>query len=125
MALLPTKLQKMALIVRTDLGMSQGKIAAQCSHATLECYLKGSQGLLNYFSVKAWYIMGQPKIVLRVQNEKDLMLLANQAEKAGVTTVAIKDAGKTQLKPGTVTVLGIGPASALRIDSIVSHLKLL
>lgn len=27
-----------ALVVRTDLGMSSGKIAAQCGHATLACY---------------------------------------------------------------------------------------
>lgn len=26
------------LIVRSDLNMSSGKIAAQCSHATLACY---------------------------------------------------------------------------------------
>ncbi|UKZ69278.1 uncharacterized protein TrAtP1_010288 [Trichoderma atroviride] len=29
---------KLVLVVRTDLGMTKGKIAAQCSHATLACY---------------------------------------------------------------------------------------
>ncbi|KAF9499903.1 hypothetical protein BDN71DRAFT_77125 [Pleurotus eryngii] len=29
---------KMALVVRKDLGMSAGKVAAQCSHAALACY---------------------------------------------------------------------------------------
>ena len=30
--------QKLVLVVRTDLGMTKGKIAAQCSHATLACF---------------------------------------------------------------------------------------
>ena len=29
---------KLVLVVRTDLGMGKGKIAAQCGHATLACY---------------------------------------------------------------------------------------
>lgn len=29
---------KLVLVVRTDLGMGKGKIAAQCGHASLACY---------------------------------------------------------------------------------------
>lgn len=125
MSLLPRTVQKLVLIVRTDLSMGQGKIASQCAHAALECYLKASKGIFKSFATKLWLMTGQPKIVLKVQSEKELMSLADSAQKAGLTTVAIRDAGRTQLKPGTVTVLGIGPGAADRIDSVTSHLKLL
>lgn len=37
---LPPSLEehKMVLVVRTDLGMGKGKVAAQCGHASLACY---------------------------------------------------------------------------------------
>lgn len=121
----PQGLQKMVLIVRMDINMGTGKIASQCAHAALECYVKSPKGLLKGLKTRAWLMMGQPKIVLRVENENQLLSLADQAKKAGLTTCAIRDAGRTQLKPGTITVLGIGPGSADRIDSITSHLRLL
>ncbi|XP_003427377.2 peptidyl-tRNA hydrolase 2, mitochondrial isoform X1 [Nasonia vitripennis] len=125
MSLFPRTLQKLVLIVRTDLSMGQGKIASQCAHAALECYLKASKGFFKPIGPKLWLMTGQPKIVLRVQSETELMSLAEAAKKAGLSTVAIRDAGRTQLKPGTVTVLGIGPGAADRVDSVTSHLKLL
>lgn len=36
----PTEEYKMVLCVRTDLGMSVGKIASQCSHATLGIFVE-------------------------------------------------------------------------------------
>ena len=125
MAFSPSRLQKLVLIVRTDIGMSQGKVASQCAHATLECYIKGRRGFVKFFKTKAWLALGQPKIVLRVSGEEELMKLASKAKSVGLTTAAIRDAGRTQLRPGTVTVLGIGPDSADKIDSVTSHLRLL
>ena len=37
----------------------------------------------------------------------------------------VEDAGHTQIKAGSKTVLGIGPAYAQEIDPVTSHLKLL
>ncbi|XP_014216151.1 peptidyl-tRNA hydrolase 2, mitochondrial-like [Copidosoma floridanum] len=115
----------MVLLVRTDLQMSQGKIAAQCSHATLECYLRARKRLAARMAAQAWLIVGQPKIVLRVKDEQELQSLARQAEKIGLVVATVADAGRTQLKPGTITVAGIGPGSKEKIDSITQHLKLL
>ena len=52
----------MALVVRTDLGMSKGKAAAQCAHAAIGCYkraLTESPQLL-----KQWETFGQTKVRL-------------------------------------------------------------
>jgi len=42
------------LVVRTDLKMRKGKIAAQCGHATLGCYKRAQKGAL-----KRWMRHGQ------------------------------------------------------------------
>lgn len=36
----------------------------------------------------------------------------------------VKDAGLTQVKPGTVTALGVGPIEENKIDKITGKLKL-
>ncbi|CAB0039810.1 unnamed protein product [Trichogramma brassicae] len=116
---------KMVLVVRMDIGMGQGKIASQCAHAAVECFTKARRGFLSYFTARAWLMMGQPKIVLKVQTEKEFLRLYETAQKSGLVTAAIRDAGRTQLKPGTITVLGIGPGATEKIDEITSHLRLL
>lgn len=121
----PKGFQKMVLVVRTDVNMSVGKIASQCAHAALEGYLKSSKGFVKGIGARTWLVLGQPKIVLRIENEKELLCLADQAKKIGLNTCLIRDAGKTQVKPGTITVLGIGPGSSEKVDSVTSHLRLL
>ncbi|XP_011493938.1 PREDICTED: peptidyl-tRNA hydrolase 2, mitochondrial-like [Ceratosolen solmsi marchali] len=125
MPFLPKIQQKLVLIVRSDLCMSTGKIASQCAHAALSCFLIGNKGFKNFFTIKSWIYMGQPKIVLKVNSEQELISLSKSASEAGLITTTVRDAGKTQIKPGTITVLGIGPGNSDRISSITSHLKLL
>lgn len=125
MALFQRTVQKMVLVVRTDLNMSQGKIASQCAHAALDCYLKSRSGLSKIIASKTWIMLGQPKVVLKVNSEEELLEIANTAHKAGLIVSAVRDAGKTQVKAGTVTVVGIGPGFVDRVDSITQHLKLL
>lgn len=114
---------KMAIVVRNDISMGKGKVGAQCAHAALECYRKGSSK--NKSNTRFWLLAGQPKIVLRVASEEGLIELATKAHKLGLTTAVIKDAGRTQLQPGTVTVLGIGPGPRETVDKVTDELKLL
>ncbi|KAH8835419.1 PTH2-domain-containing protein [Flagelloscypha sp. PMI_526] len=113
---------KMVLIVRTDLGMSAGKIAAQCSHATLACYktmLKSNKRLL-----RQWEKNGQTKIALKCQDEEELLVMEAQAKSLNLVARSILDAGRTQIAAGSRTVLGIAGPVRL-VNQVSGKLRLL
>jgi peptidyl-tRNA hydrolase, PTH2 family len=141
---------KLVLVVRTDLGMTKGmetalsllhsatlklilsclgKIAAQCSHATLACYkalLKQDTTSENSFSMlKRWEYFGQAKIAVQVKSEEELLTLQAKAMSLGLCAKVIHDAGRTQIASGSATVLGVGPGPKSVIDQVTGGLKLL
>lgn len=113
---------KMVLVVRNDLKMGKGKIAAQCSHATLGLYKK-----LHDRAPKAlnrWEMCGQVKVVLRTESEKDMLVLQERAKSLKLPTHLTIDAGRTQIAPNSRTVMAIlGPADL--VDDVTGGLKLL
>ncbi|XP_005141762.1 peptidyl-tRNA hydrolase 2, mitochondrial [Melopsittacus undulatus] len=113
---------KMVLIVRNDLKMGKGKVAAQCSHAAVSAYKQVQRR--NPELLKQWEYCGQPKVVLRAPDEETLIQLLADAKHLGLTVSLIQDAGRTQIAPGSQTVLGIGPGPADVIDKVSGHLKL-
>ncbi len=113
---------KQALIVRNDLGMTKGKIAAQASHASLEAYEKTQAKEPAW--AREWKNAGMAKIVLKIQSEKELLELFERAKKK-IPAALISDAGHTQTAPGTKTCVGLGPAPENLIDEFAKHLKLL
>ncbi|KAF9243811.1 peptidyl-tRNA hydrolase, partial [Melanogaster broomeanus] len=118
---------KLVLVVRTDLKMTQGKIAAQ--HATLACYkalLKTNpQASCSASLVQHWERTGQAKIALRGSSEDELLELEAIAKSLNLCARSILDAGRTQIAAGSRTVLGIGPAPTDLINQVTGHLKLL
>ncbi len=112
---------KLTIVVRTDLGMGRGKIAAQASHAAVSAAL-ASVGSADF---RAWLRDGQPKVVLRAGSQDQLDSIASQAGAAGLPVQVIHDAGRTQVAEGTPTCCAIGPAEASRIDAITGELALL
>jgi len=112
---------KLTLVVRADLGMGRGKIAAQAAHAAVAAALSsaGSRDFRN------WLRDGQPKVVLRVPGPEQLDEIVAQAGAAGLPVEIIQDAGRTQLEPGTTTCCAVGPAEASRIDAVTAALSLL
>ncbi|KAJ2498419.1 hypothetical protein GGH96_004334 [Coemansia sp. RSA 1972] len=113
---------KLVLIIRTDLGMSKGKIAAQCSHAALACYKQAVKRAPAM--VKTWEMLGQGKVTLKCADEDELLELQRSARAAGLVAQSICDAGRTQIAAGSRTVLGIGPGPVGLVDKVASHLKL-
>ena len=114
---------KMAIVVRDDLKLSKGKLSAQVAHAAVSCAIKSEKNKNKYFS--EWFSEGQKKVVLKIDDLDSLLKVFNEAKSVGLTTELIKDAGLTEIPPGTITVLGIGPAPEDEIDKIVGNLKLL
>ncbi len=112
---------KLTLVVRADLGMGRGKIAAQAAHAAVAATL-ASLGTPDFL---AWLRDGQPKVVVRVGSEAELQAIAAQATAAGLPVQVIHDAGRTQVAEGTPTCCAIGPAAESRIDTVTGELALL
>ncbi len=111
---------KQAILVRQDLKMPKGKLAAQVAHASLEAALKTHAKKRN-----AWLKEGGKKVILKVKSLKELLSYQKQAEKLKLKTALIKDAGLTFFKKPTITCLAIGPDRDEKIDKITSKLKLL
>ncbi|MEM2210956.1 MAG: peptidyl-tRNA hydrolase Pth2 [Nitrososphaerales archaeon] len=114
---------KQIIVVRTDLKMGKGKIAAQAAHAAVACADEVRKRYPNIY--ENWIKCGQPKVVVKVNSLEKLQDIKKRAEEAGLITVLIEDKGLTQIPPGTKTCLGIGPDVAEIIDKITGELPLL
>jgi PTH2 family peptidyl-tRNA hydrolase len=110
---------KQAIVARTDLGMGRGKLAAQVAHASLSAYEDTSDR-----TRKQWKGEGQKKIVLKADGESELFRLADAAERRGLPNAIVRDAGHTQLEPGTVTCLAVGPGDEDEVDRVTGDLSL-
>lgn len=114
---------KQVIIFRIDLKMSKGKIAAQAGHAAVSAAEDARKHHWKWF--KAWMDEGQCKIIVKVKGEKELLELEKQAKELGLPCALIIDQGLTEIPPGTITCLGIGPAPAEQVDKITKKLPLL
>ncbi|KAL8538352.1 hypothetical protein ACS0TY_000369 [Phlomoides rotata] len=113
---------KMVLVVRNDLKMGKGKIAAQCSHATLGLYKKILHRAPK--SLNRWEMCGQVKVVVKIESEDDMLVLQERAKSLNLPTHITIDAGRTQIAPNSRTVMTIlGPADL--VDEVTGGLKLL
>lgn len=113
---------KMVIAVRKDLDLGKGKMAAQVAHAAVSCALKAEKEDKKMF--KEWVRTGQKKVVIKLANLEELMKLQREASLRGFTNYIITDAGLTQIAPGTVTCLGLGPADEGEIDSLTGEYPL-
>jgi len=114
---------KQAIVVRTDLRMGKGKVAAQVAHASLSAADAARERRGAWY--EGWREEGQAKIVLKVESEAALNELFRKAKSAGLPASLVEDRGLTQVEPGTVTCLGIGPGPDAVIDGITGKLRLL
>ncbi|MEA1993853.1 MAG: peptidyl-tRNA hydrolase Pth2 [Euryarchaeota archaeon] len=113
---------KQVIVVRTDLDLGKGKVAAQVAHASLKAAERCRKNHPNTYA--EWEREGQKKVVLKIGNKKDLLELYEQIKRQ-IPAALIRDAGMTQIPPGTVTCVGIGPWGDEEIDRYTGELKLL
>ena len=111
---------KHCLVIRNDVKMSCGKRCAQAAHASIGAYNNADKSLQ-----KAWLSEGQKKVVLKANDERTLHELKVIAERNGISSSLIQDAGMTEIPPGTITALGLGPARSEDLDKITGNLSLL
>lgn len=114
---------KLVVAVRSDLELSKGKLAVQVAHAAVMAALDAKAKHRRWFS--EWYGEGQKKVVVKGGTVDELHSLRGKARSMGLTTALVEDAGLTELPPGTVTCLGIGPGPNGIVDRVTGHLKLM
>ena len=115
---------KMVLCVRNDLKMGKGKIAAQCCHAAVSAYKKAKTNCSEILD--SWENdEGSRKIAVKIKDEEELLTTYAIAKSLGLVAAVIQDAGRTQIDPGTKTVVAIGPGPEHLIDQVTKKFPLL
>jgi len=110
---------KQVILLRKDIGMSTGKKCVQSSHASLGAYKKANKSV-----IRKWNSEGQKKVVLEIDSKQKMLKLYQKVKKEKIPCFLVEDAGLTELKPRTITALGIGPVDGKRVDKITGNLKL-
>jgi PTH2 family peptidyl-tRNA hydrolase len=113
---------KQVIVFRSDLRLGKGKIAAQAGHAAISAAEEARK--LHKGWLEKWMKEGQCKIAVKVRSEKELLELEKQAKDFSLPCALIIDRGLTEVPPGTVTCLGIGPAPTEKVDKITGMLPL-
>ncbi len=113
----------MVMVMRTDLDMSMGKMVAQACHAAVSC----SEACKKHHTKRwrKWRNEGGKKVALEADSLEELEELAVTAESLDITYALIRDAGHTEVPPGTITCLGVGPHQEHFIDKVTGKLHLL
>lgn len=144
---------KQIIVVRKDLNMRKGKIAAQAAHASMAVLLNAGkyntaadegQVYAEQFALmllpesnktprhqdlpamREWLHGAFTKVCVYVNSEAELLEVVNAAKTAGLYNALITDSGLTEFNGvPTNTCAAIGPAFAERIDVVTRHLPLL
>jgi len=114
---------KQVIVVRRDLDMGKGKIAVQVAHAAVSAAEEARKRFTEWW--EAWMKEGQCKVAVKVDSEDEVMQLEGRSRELRLPFARVTDRGLTQVEPGTVTCLGIGPAPSSIIDKLTGNLGLL
>lgn len=111
---------QVVVVVNRDLHMSKGKVLSQFGHGidSLHEKLKDHPEL-----AKAWRSNGSAKIALK-GTQDEINKICHDSKDMGLLYVRIFDAGRTQVKPGSNTVIVVGPATKQELEPVTGHLSL-
>lgn len=117
----------MYALVRTDLGMSTGKMASQAGHAFLGAFIqcKDSNVLSEYH--REFPNSPGTKVCLQVPDLPSLFRAENEAKEVGLPVFKVVDSGCSNFFNGqpVVTALGIGPCTKEQVKHITKRFQLL
>jgi PTH2 family peptidyl-tRNA hydrolase len=128
---------KQVIVVRKDLNMRKGKLAAQVAHASMKVFFDMAEWTdhdrFEIFNIPEpmikWMNYGDgsfTKIVVGVNSEEELLEIQKKAFEAKIPNALIKDNGLTEFHGmPTNTCIAIGPDEEEKIDAITGELKLL
>jgi len=105
--------------------MGSGKIAAQCCHAALGVYRQIINNPSYRSALLFWESHGEKTVCLKVKDYETMRELEKKAQSLQLPTQTIMDAGRTEVEPGSITVLAIGPGATSVINQVTGQLKLL
>lgn len=133
---------KQMIIMRRDLKMRKGKIAAQASHACVEVVLKALMKENRFNELKEtdgymtletddvtpltqWFKRGVAKVCVYVDSEEELLALNKKAQAMGYLTSLIQDAGYTEFHGvPTYTCMAMEPLYIEDANKITGDLPL-
>lgn len=123
---------KQVIVVRKDLNMRKGKLAAQVSHASMAFLVRPATVENDEFSThvypveQEWLKTGHTKVVVSVDSEDGLLDIVQKASESGLEVQMVTDLGKTEFHgQETLTCAAIGPDYSDKIDKVTGHLKLI
>ena len=114
---------KMVILVNMRLKMKCGKIASQCCHASNNAIHRMKFKDRNIFNI--WNNTGQKTIIVKANDEEHFLEIKEKLDKKNIQNTIIKDMGLTQIEPGSITTMAVGPYFENEIDEIIGDLKLL
>lgn len=122
---------KQVIVIRKDLNMRKGKIAAQAAHASMGALLSVCDRDENQIAFKLddrirdWLEGPFKKICVYVESEQELLDIHQSAKDAGLINCLIKDNGLTEFNGiPTYTCVAVGPDYNEKIDQITGNLPL-
>ena len=118
---------RLVFVVNTDLKMGKGKVISQCMHGLDGIYERLDEMKNNMFGkilIKKWRMSGSAKIVLKASGEEIQKIEESLRESKNLIYYSVCDAGRTQVEPGSNTVIAIGPGPKEEIEKYTKDLKL-
>lgn len=93
----------MYTFINRGLGMSPGKMTAQGQHAAVEAYCISDPKLIDKWRIGGHYT----KLVMLAEDTEHLQNIDHYIKERGFQTKLIVDEGRTEIKPFSVTALGV------------------
>ena len=103
---------ELIVVVDASLKMPCGKVAAQCVHASLAVLRESKKTQV----IRKWRDEGEPVIVLFAQDAEEMEDVFMMAREKALPCAMVRDAGRTCVREGTVTCIGIGPFARNLLD---------